>query len=135
MKKRYTIYPRLILAACLLCCASAARAQDDAGSADLPKIEYGLTARKYTIADISITGADAYEDFVLIGFSGLEVGEQIEVPGDKITSVVKKFWKQGLFSDVKVSATKIVGDSIWLDIALTQRPRISEINYNGLKKS
>ena len=100
-----------------------------------PVIEYTMQRKTYEIADIKITGADHYEDFVLIGFSGLAVGDKIEIPGDQITKSLKRFWKQGLFSDVKFKATKIEGDKIWLEIALKQRPRVSEIVYNGLRKT
>ena len=103
--------------------------------ATVPIIEYTLQRKTYEIADIRVTGADSYEDFVLIGFSGLAVGDKIEVPGDQITKSLKRFWKQGLFSDIKFKATKIEGDKIWLEIALKQRPRVSEIVYNGLKKT
>jgi len=104
-------------------------------SATAPKIEYGMSRPTYEIAGISVTGAPSYEDFVLIGFSGLAVGDKIEVPGDQITKCIRRFWKQGLFSDVKIVATKIEGEKIWLEIRLKQRPRVSEIVYNGLKKS
>ena len=103
--------------------------------APMPVIEYTLQRRTYEIADIKVTGADSYEDFVLIGFSGLAVGDKIEVPGDQITKSLKRFWKQGLFSDVKFKANKIEGDKIWIEIALQQRPRVSEIAYNGLRKT
>ncbi|MBO5012446.1 MAG: outer membrane protein assembly factor BamA, partial [Paludibacteraceae bacterium] len=101
----------------------------------LPVIEYTMQRKTYEIADITVSGAESYEDFVLIGFSGLAVGDKIEVPGDQITKSLQRFWKQGLFSDVKIKAKKIVGDKIWLEIALEQRPRISDVVYNGLKKS
>ena len=103
--------------------------------ASVPVIEYTMQRKTYEIADISVTGADSYEDFVLIGFSGLAVGDKIEIPGDQITKSLKRFWKQGLFSDVKFKATKIEGDKIWLEIALKQRPRVSDIAYQGLRKS
>lgn len=102
--------------------------------ADLPVISYSLTPKKYKIADIKVTGVKNYDDFVLIGFSGLSVGDEISVPGDEVTAAVKAFWKHGLFSDVKILANKIEGDSIWLEYQLKQRPRISEINYHGIKK-
>ena len=104
-------------------------------STSLPVIEYSNSAPKYTIAEIKVTGASNYEDFVLIGFSGLAVGDAVNVPGDAITNAVKRFWKQGLFSDVKILATKIQDGKVWLTISLKERPRVSEINYNGLKKS
>lgn len=107
----------------------------DSTNAPLPEIEYTYQRKTYEIAGISVTGADSYEDFVLIGFSGLAVGDKIEVPGDQITKAIKRFWKQGLFSDVKIKAQKIEGQKIWLEIALKQRPRVSEVIYNGLKKS
>lgn len=112
-------------------------AQDSALKAQpvVPPIEYTLQRRTYEIAGITVSGADNYEDFVLIGFSGLAVGDRIEVPGEQITKSIRRFWKQGLFSDVKILATKIEGNKIWLDINLKQRPRISELTYNGLKKS
>ena len=104
-------------------------------SAEVPTIEYTMQRKTYEIAGITVSGADSYEDFVLIGFSGLAVGDKIEVPGDQITKSLKRFWKQGLFSDVKIKASKIEGNKIWLEIALKQRPRISDVAYNGLKKS
>ena len=112
--------------------AQATTAKD---STNLPVIEYSNSTPKYEIAGIKISGADNYEDFVLVGFSGLTVGDVINVPGDAITNAVKRFWKQGLFSDVKITASKIKDGKIWLNIALKERPRVSEINYNGLKKS
>ena len=103
--------------------------------AELPVISYSLSPKKYKIADIKVRGVEkTYEDYVLIGFSGLSVGDEITVPGDEITAAVKAFWKHGLFSDVKILATKIEGNQIWLEIQLKQRPRISEVNYHGIKK-
>ncbi|MCD7932312.1 MAG: outer membrane protein assembly factor BamA [Tannerellaceae bacterium] len=101
---------------------------------ELPVISYSLTPKKYTIEDIKVTGVTNYDDFVLIGFSGLSVGDVVTVPGDEITAAVKRFWRHGLFSDVKIVATKIEDDKIWLEIQLKQRPRIADVNYYGIKK-
>ncbi len=105
-------------------------------SVELPSISYTQSPKIYEIADIQVTGLvnSQYEDFVIIGFSGLSVGDHIYVPGDNITNAIKRFWKQGLFSEVKILATKIEGDKIWLEINLKDRPRISEIDYSGMKK-
>ena len=103
--------------------------------AEVPVISYSLTPKKYKIADIKVSGIKNYDDFVLIGFSGLSVGDEVSVPGDEITQAIKRFWKHGLFSDVKILASKIEGDQIWLEIQLKQRPRISEVHYSGIKKS
>ncbi|MDR3260430.1 MAG: outer membrane protein assembly factor BamA [Tannerella sp.] len=102
---------------------------------EVPVISYSLTTKRYAITDIKVSGVKNYDDFVLIGFSGLSVGDEISIPGDEITEAVKRFWKQGLFSDVKILATRIKDNQVWLEIQLKQRPRISEIRYHGVKKS
>lgn len=102
----------------------------------LPVITYTLTPHKYEIKGITISGLtnSIYEDYVLIGFSGLSVGDKVDIPGSEVSDAVRKFWKQGLFSDIKISATKVSGNDIWLDIELKDRPRISEIVFTGVKK-
>ena len=99
-----------------------------------PEIYYS-SPREYKIAGISVTGVDNYEDYVLIGLSGLSLGQTIKVPGDEITDALKRYWHHGLFSDVKIVAEKIEGNQIWLEVQLSPRPRISKINFNGFKKS
>lgn len=98
-------------------------------------INYSTNGKEYTLAGVNVIGAESYEDYVLVGFSGLEIGEKVKVPGSKITNVIKKFWKQGYFSDVKIYIDHIEGDSLWLTLALKQLPRISAINFYGMKKS
>lgn len=102
---------------------------------ELPVINYN-NARKYEIADIQITGLQnkTYDDFALIGFSGISVGDVVEVPGNEITSAVKRFWRQGLFSDIRILATKIQDNKIWIEINLKERPLISDIVFTGVKK-
>ena len=99
-----------------------------------PDITYSGTPKTYKLAGLTVTGIEGYEDYVLTGISGLTVGQELEVPGTAITDAVKRYWKHGLFSDVSISADSIVGDNIYLKIHLAPRPRISTINYNGLKK-
>lgn len=101
---------------------------------EVPVVSY-VTPKKYKIADIKVTGIKNYDDFVLIGFSGLSVGDEVTIPGDEITQAIRRFWKHGLFSDVKILASKIEGDQVWLEVQLKQRPRISEVHYHGIKKS
>nr|WP_314663430.1 POTRA domain-containing protein [uncultured Prevotella sp.] len=100
-----------------------------------PDITYSGTPKTYKLAGLTVTGIEGYEDYVLTGISGLAIGQELEVPGTAITDAVKRYWKHGLFSDVSISADSIVGDNIYLKIYLAPRPRISTINYNGLKKS
>ncbi len=96
---------------------------------------YYSSPRNYTIAGIEVTGIRYLDKEMLKEYSGLRVGDQIKVPGDDITQVIKKFWQQGLFSDVKIEAQKIVGDQIYLEINLSERPRLSSVNYHGVRRS
>ena len=96
---------------------------------------YNSSSKKYTIADIEISGIRYLDKSVLIQLTGLKLGQEIEVPGNAITTATKKLWEQGLFSDVKISASKIVDDNIWLDIYLKERPQLSGINFHGVSKS
>ena len=100
-----------------------------------PDITYTGSPKTYKLVGLTVTGIDGYEDYVLTGISGLAVGQELEVPGTAITDAVKRYWKHGLFSDVSITADSIVGDNIYLKIHLAPRPRISTINYNGLKKT
>ncbi|MDR3268920.1 MAG: outer membrane protein assembly factor BamA [Tannerella sp.] len=102
---------------------------------EVPVVSYSLTPKRYIIADIKVSGVKNYEDFLLINFSGLSVGDMVSIPGDEITDAIRRYWRHGLFSDVKIRATRIKDDRVWLEIQLKQRPRISEIHYNGVKKS
>lgn len=116
--------------AAVMCCHTIPLLADDT-----PVILYGSTPRKYEIGGITVSGVKNYEDYVLIGLSGLSVGQIVNIPGDEITKATKRYWKHGLFSDVSIAADSIVDGKIYLNIRLAERPRISQINYSGVKKS
>jgi len=100
-----------------------------------PDISYAGTPRTCYIGGLAVKGVEGYEDYVLTGLSGLTVGQEITVPGNEITEAVKRYWRHGLFSKVSITADSIVDSKIYLCINLAMRPRVSTINYNGLKKS
>ncbi len=100
-----------------------------------PPVVYSGMPSRYEIADIKVTGTDNYEDYIIIGYSGLKKGEEIEVPGDEITTAVKRLMRQGLFAQAQVLVDKIAGNKVWLTINVRNQPRISEVRYTGMKKS
>lgn len=100
-----------------------------------PNIVYGNHSEKYVIGGIKVEGVKNYEDYILIGISGLSEGEVIEMPGKDITDAIKRYWKHGLFSAVSIEADSIVENTVYLKIKLAMRPRVSLININGVKKS
>lgn len=128
MKILRKVFP--VVALCL--CGLNAAAQ---GKIVYPDISYAGTPKTLVLGGINVSGIEGYEDYMLAGISGLSVGQEIMVPGNEITDAVKRYWRHGLFSDVKISADSIVGDKIYLHVSLALRPRVSVINYVGLKKS
>lgn len=96
---------------------------------------YYSSPKKYIIADVQVSGIKYLDKTVLIQLSGLKAGDEIEVPGETVTSAIKKLWQQGLFSDVKITATKIIENEIWFDIFLQERPRLADVNFMGVSKS
>ncbi len=122
----------LVILLLMLGIATGVQAQDKIIN---PDISYAGTERDVVVGGIAVSGVEGYEDYVLTGISGLAVGQRITVPGSDITDAVKRYWKHGLFSKVAIAADSIVGDKIYLHIYLAVRPRVSTINYIGLKKS
>ncbi|MDI9875523.1 outer membrane protein assembly factor BamA [Flectobacillus rivi] len=90
--------------------------------------------QEYEIADIVVTGSKFYDGNSMITLSGLRVGDKIKVPGDAVSSAIKKLMDQGILEEVEVQAAKIEGDKIWLVIHLKERPRLFRIEYNGIRK-
>jgi len=112
------------------------RAQETEPAVDYssyPVMDYS-NPQEYIIGGVKITGVRFIDTQVLISMSGLEIGRRITVPGDDITKVVEKFWAQGLFSTVKVIATDFEGDVIFLEIVLQERPLLSRMTIEGVRK-
>lgn len=103
-------------------------------NASLETISYS-NPRQYVLGGVTISGTKYLDHQTLIQISGLEVGETLILPGDDVTQAVEKLWEQGLFSDVQITATKIQGNSIFLNFYLEERPRLSRFKFTGIKKS
>lgn len=97
-------------------------------------IDY-LTPKSYEIGDIVLEGADNLDKRMVILVSGLQVGETIRVPGDRISTAIDNLWKQGLFEDIQVRVMRIQDGQIFLKLVLKQRPKLSKFKFNGVKKS
>ena len=100
-----------------------------------PQISYSGNPMEVSIGGIAVSGVDGYDDFVLINISGLSVGQEITLPGSEITNAVKRYWKHGMFSDVSIAVDSIIDKQAFIHIHLAMRPRVSAINYFGVKKS
>jgi outer membrane protein insertion porin family len=94
-----------------------------------------MTKEDYVVGGVSVSGIRYLDINALIGLSGLRIGQKITIPGDIVSNAVKKLWEQGLFSDVRISIDRIQYDTVFFDIYLQERPRISSIKINGIRPS
>ncbi|MFM1932410.1 MAG: outer membrane protein assembly factor BamA [Bacteroidota bacterium] len=91
--------------------------------------------REYKIAGITVTGA-RYTDVQAIKlFSGLQVGDEVLLPGDEITRAIKTLWDQQLFADIAIYVAEIRGDEAYLVIDVEEMPRLSKYYFTGVKRS
>ena len=109
------------------------RAQTVVGGGDGYDLDY-LTPKTYEIGGISYEGADNFDTRVVQLVAGLQVGDRIKVPGDKVSAAVENLWKQGMFEDVQVRVSRIQGNIIFLKIVLKERPRLEKFSFTGVKK-
>lgn len=90
---------------------------------------------QYTLKGLEVSGGTPYSTNQILRFTGLQLGEEIEIPGAKINNAIKKLWRTNLFSDVEFFATKVVGNEIYLRVNLVALPKINEVEIVGVKKS
>lgn len=96
--------------------------------------DYSLQ-QEFEIGAIKVSGANYSDDNAIIGVSGLKVGNKIQIPGNDIPKAIKSLWKLRLFTDVQIIKEKNIGDVIFLEISVKERPRLSRHSYRGVKKS
>jgi outer membrane protein insertion porin family len=109
-------------------------AQEYTDTSNIPFVDYSRS-REYVIADIAVTGVRFLQPTHLISISGLSKGMKIKIPGPEISQAVKKYWKHGLFSDVKILIDKFENDSVYLEIQLREQPRLNHLEIAGVNKS
>lgn len=93
-----------------------------------------LTPKTYEIGGISFEGAENFDTRVVQLVAGLQVGDKIRIPGDKISSAIENLWKQGMFDDVQIRVSRIQGNIAFLTIILRERPRMLKFAFTGVKK-
>jgi outer membrane protein insertion porin family len=90
--------------------------------------------KSYILADIEVTGKVNYNPQTIITFAGLEKGQSIIVPGEEISTAIKKLWKLGYFNDINVYVNKIQNDSIYLELNINELPKLADVKITGVKK-
>jgi outer membrane protein insertion porin family len=91
---------------------------------------------EYTIGGITVSGAQYLDAELVAAASGLTIGDKIRPDYDpSISRAIKTLWKQQLFSDVAINITKIENNKAYLDIAIKERPRLSQVVFVGINKT
>lgn len=102
---------------------------------DLVNLFNQKKARKYKVAGIKVTGNNYFDETLLLSIANISVGDEITIPGgDNFAKAINKLWGQNYFSDVQLFVTKLEGTNIWIEIAVTERPRLSKYDFIGVKK-
>ena len=91
--------------------------------------------KKYILGKVEVTGKLKFNPQTVVTFAGLEKGQNITVPGEEISTAIKKLGKLGLFSDIDFYVTKIEGDSIYLELNINELPKLNDVKFIGIKKN
>jgi len=91
--------------------------------------------QEYTIAGIEVTGLNVLDKSAMVSLTGLKIGDKVKIPGDAIAGAIRKLWKHGLIGDATILVQKIEGNSVFLEIRLAERPRLTEFYFVGISKS
>ncbi|MBP5206001.1 MAG: hypothetical protein J6Z44_04330 [Bacteroidales bacterium] len=116
----------------VIICITASYAQVIVGSEgnDGPiKIDYSNPV-EYEIGGITSSGTAPLDQRLL----SFHVGEKILIPGDEITKSIKTLWKSGLYDDVEITVTRVLGNVAFLDVRLEDRARLLSFGFKGTTK-
>ena len=103
---------------------------------ELENIFNSKTPKEYIIAAIKVSGTQSFDANLIVSISGLAVGDKVMIPGaDAFSKAINNLWKQNLISNVEVYFTKLIGKNLYVEISITERPRLSNFKFVGVKKS
>jgi outer membrane protein insertion porin family len=89
----------------------------------------------YEIGSIQIKGADQLDPTMVGLLSGLNVGDKVQFPSDKVAKAVRNLWEQELFDDVQLYITKKIERVVYLEFRLKTLPKLSKFYFTGIKKA
>lgn len=98
-------------------------------------MDYGQEVKTYEIGGITIEGGGQRDANAIKSVARLKEGAKIDIPGSDISSGVKALYRLGIFSNIEVLQDRVEDDVIFLKIVLSERPTLSRLNFNGIKKS
>jgi outer membrane protein insertion porin family len=104
--------------------------------ADLINIFNQKAPKKYKITAIKVTGNSFFDENLLTSIANINIGDEVVLPGgDLFSKAITKLWAQNYFSDVQIYITKLEDKNIEIEIAVTERARLSNFLFRGVSKS
>ena len=100
-----------------------------------PKSVPYVKGKEYLLGGISVTGLKKFGEETVKIFTGLRVGQAIKLPGDKLTSAIKKLYDSKQFSKVDVYVSKVDREAVYLQFDVDELPQLNEIRITGVKRS
>ena len=92
--------------------------------------------KKFKIAGITLSGNKYFDTALLVSVASINVGDEVVIPGgDQFARAINNLWKQNYFSNVEIYVTRIEGSNIYLELEVTERPRLATFNFKGIKKT
>jgi outer membrane protein insertion porin family len=83
------------------------------------------------LGPVTVSGAKYLDPDLIVPLSGLKAGQKISIPGDDVGKAIRKLWEQGLFTNVEIRILKTLGNIVFLDILVTERPRLGKFAFEG----
>ena len=125
-----TVRKILCIAALLLSTASL-WAQSGRNSIE---VDYGRP-KTYIVGGVGVEGNQYFNEHQILQLTGLQAGQEIVVPGEDITGIVKRLVAQRYFEDVAVviDSLNASADTAWFKVCIKERPRVSRWTYTGVK--
>ncbi len=92
--------------------------------------------KKYIIGGIKANGVKIVSQEQIIGHTGLRVGDEITIPSEKVSDIIKHIYQQRFFSNVAlyIDSLSAAKDTCYLVLDLQERPRVSRWSFAGVKK-
>ena len=143
-KLQNNIFIKLSSVALLICTlffTFSANAQSKKDSLSIVKIDTTSSekitfkkGKEYLLGGISVTGLKKFSEETVRVFTGLRNGQAIKLPGDKLTSAIKKLYESKQFSNVDVYLEKLDDNTVYLQFFVQELPQLNTVKITGVKK-
>jgi len=93
------------------------------------------SGKEYVLGDFSVIGLQKFSEQTVKVHSGLIKGSKIRLPGDKLTSAIKKLYETEQFSRVDVYLVKLDGNTAYLQFDVAESPQLDQLIFPNMRKS